>query len=369
MLIDVNPGILAWARKESGYATPEVVATKLKLDASRLLKWEADGQKIDFDVLESIAKLYKRQTAVFFLPGVPQKIPKPKDYRNISVSPEGLSPETLLAIRRTDRYLQTAREITSNWKAQYEWKKNFDGELSHIKQEADFLRVLLESPIEEQINQNYPDQAFRYWRNKVEEKLNIFVFQFAMPDDELDGFSYVLDKFPYAIVINNKKQSVRKIFTLFHELAHILKNKPGICNTNYSTNDGNFEIELECNNFAGSFLVPKKSIEAISTADDIFRIARLLNVSGEVYLRRLLDESRIDKTYFFELLKQVRSISQNFPKKNKIMKKGGPSMLIQSKSTRGNRFFNLIANAAQASQISFSTASDLLGLKIGSIRT
>jgi Zn-dependent peptidase ImmA (M78 family) len=372
MKTKVNPKILIWAREERfGNMTTKDVADKIGIDFSDLIKWELDGEGIPFDVLELIAKIYKRQTATFFLPNVPPKAKKIKDYRNFTVGNVKFSPDILLAIRRTERYLEIARELEDPiyWGQQYQWVNNFNGKKENIKKETANLRELFGSPKDGRINHGKPDAVFRYWRSKVEEKLGIFVFQFPMsekiPEDEIDGFSYAFDAFPYAIVVNNQKAPVRKIFTMFHEVAHILKHASGVCKPDFSSTQEKFALELECNSFAGEFLVPSQSVRVVDSVDKIFNFAKLFNVSGESYLRRLFELKKIDRDTFFDWLGEVRERSNRFIRKPK--KGGGPSRFIQSKSTRGNKFFNLVANAAIANRISFSTASDLLELKASSI--
>jgi len=367
MLVNINPKILIWAREESfGKMSARGVADRLRIGVFDLMRWETDGVGIPFETLELIARNYKRQTATFFLLSVPPKTKKIKDYRNIAVSDGKFSPETLLAIRRTERYLEIARELQGSgyWEHQYQWIKSLSGKQENIKKDTAYLREILDSPLDGQISQPRPDAALRYWRSKVEEKLGIFTFQFPMPENELDGFSYAFDPFPYAIVVNNQKPYVRRIFTFFHELSHILKQKSGVCRPDYGLTTNQVDIELECNSFAGEFLVPGHSVRGADSVDKIFALARDFNISGEVYLRRLLEEKKISRDIFFSWLNEVRERSHQFPRKEK---KGGPSMLIQSKSTRGNRFFSLITNAAATNQISYSIASDLLGLKAGNI--
>mgnify|MGYP001572256868 CR=1 FL=1 len=365
MKVDINPKILTWAREERGMSA-EDVAGKLKFDVSDLRQWELDGKDIHFGSLESVAKLYKRQTAVFFLPEVPAKVRKPKDCRNLAVNGGSFSPETMLAVRRTERYLQVARDLSGTlyWNGQYEWIKNFTGKEANLEKEINLLKEFLE--INDVGNSSRrSDVAFRDWRTKIEEKLGIFVFQFPMQENELDGFSYAFEEFPYAIVINNQNPPVRKIFTLFHELGHMLKHNPGACKTDYSTESNQLAIELECNNFAGKFLVPAEHLKATTSVDEIFELAGRLNISGEVYLRRLSEEQKISKSKFFEILELVRERSNSFKKKKE---KGAPSMIIQSKSTRGNKFFNSVTTGATNGKMSYSAASDLLGLKVGNIR-
>ena len=365
--VKVNPKVLVWAREEKGF-TKDEAASHLNIDAALLGKWEADGEAVPFNVLQQIAKAYKLHTGAFFLPDVPPKTKKIKDCRNLAKGNGRFSPDTLLAIRRTSRYLEVARDISdgSHWSNQYKWIGEFNGKKANVEQEVKRLRDILDAPLDEQFKQNRADEAFRFWRKRIEDKLGIFVFQFAMPEKELDGFSYAFEALPYAIVVNNKQVSVRKIFTLFHEVAHILKRNPGICRMGdaLAASTG-ADIELECNNFAGKLLVPTESLVITTSVDKIFELGSQFNVSGEVYLRRLFEEKKIKRDTFFNLLEKVRERSDSFPRKKK---EGSPSMVIQSKSTRGNAFFRLVVDAAVSNKISFSAASDLLGLKPGNIR-
>lgn len=365
VMVDLNPKILVWAREERfGSEALSEVARKVKVDLSDLQKWEQDGKGVPFGAIEVLAKAYKRQTTIFFLPTVPEKTKKVKDCRNLANGASGFSADTLLAIRRTERYLETARELEgqSYWDQQYSWLASFTGEQAKFPEEITNLRELLESPQDGKLNKPKAEDAFRYWRNLIEQKLGIFVFQFSMPEEELDGFSYAFEHVPYAIVINNKKPAVRKTFTLFHELGHILKHDPGACKTDPLSTQEGFKTELECNSFAGNFLVPTHTVQNVNSIDQIFEKAKAYNVSGETYLRRLHDEKKISDDLFFEWLSEVRERSNSFPRRKKEDKKG-PSAIIQSKSTRGAKFFELVSNAAISNRLSYSTAADILGLK------
>ncbi|MDD2753748.1 MAG: ImmA/IrrE family metallo-endopeptidase [Candidatus Portnoybacteria bacterium] len=363
---NINPRVLIWAREERGFSIDEV-AKKLKLSSPALRQWETSGSDIPFGMLRRLAAEYKRQTAVFFLETVPEKIKKPDDCRNLAGSRETFSPETLLAIRRTDRYLEIARNLLGeeNSTSQYSWigtmADNFNkGNYNDVAEE---LRVLLQATVEEQKKIRGTEESFRYWRNKIEDNLGVFVFQFSMPEDELDGFSYITDGYPFAIVVNERKPAVRKVFTLFHEIGHIIKHQASVCRTDIST-DPQIKIELECNKFAGEVLIPEKYLKDVKTLEDISRLARSFNVSSEVYLRRLFDKSMITDKAFFGLLKEIREKSKIPPKRKQ---KGFPSQIILSKSTRGKKLFDLVTNAAVSNRISYSVAADVLGLRIKNI--
>lgn len=361
--IKVRPQVLQWAREEAGFKA-EDIALKLHISPERYSNWEINGKEIPLGLLKSIANYYKRQLAVFLLPAPPPKLIQPKDFRNLAVSQVGLSPDTLLAMRRTHKYLELAREILGEtfWTNQYAWQndtisflekktKVFDQKIT------DWLRGKLQITIDEQQRFAGYDDAFKKWRNSVEQHLGIFVFQFSMPENEFDGFCYAGDKPPYAIVINSAAFKPRRIFTLFHELAHIIKNQSCICLTDITNTKQ--DIEFECNDFAGKFLVPDSYVYPIENINELAELAKRFKVSREVYLRRNFEREFIKEKDFFWFLKYLKE--QKLPPQ-KEKKNGAPAPPVLSKSARGDKFYNLILDAVYNNKIDYTTASDVLGM-------
>ncbi|MBI5328841.1 MAG: ImmA/IrrE family metallo-endopeptidase [Deltaproteobacteria bacterium] len=363
--IQVNPQVLQWARKEAGYKQPEDIAVKLHIPTERYTNWENTGKEIPLGMLKSIANYYKRQLAVFLLPAPPPKLKKPKDFRNLAVSQAGLSPDTLLAMRRAHKYLELAREILGEeyWTNQYGWQNEIEGFLKKGAKVFDekitaWLRGKLKITIDQQQKFGGYDDAFKQWRNSIERELGIFVFQFSMPEKELDGFCYAGDKPPYAIIINSgtDPKNPRKIFTLFHELAHIFKHQSGICLPDITSEKQ--DMEFECNDFAGKFLIPDTNVYPIENIKDLSQVAWRFKVSREVYLRRNFEREFIDKKDFFGILKDLKEL----PPPAKKEKKPVPKPAVKSKSSRGEKFYNLILDAVYNNKIDYTTASDALGM-------
>lgn len=362
--IQVNPQVLQWARKEAGYKQPEDIAVKLHIPTERYTNWETTGKEIPLGMLKSIANYYKRQLAVFLLPAPPPKLKKPKDFRNLAVSQAGLSPDTLLAMRRAHKYLELARGILGEeyWTNQYGWQKEIEGFLKKGTKVFDekiteWLRGKLKITIDQQQKFSGYDDAFKKWRNSIEREFGIFVFQFSMPEKELDGFCYAGDKPPYAIIINSDTFKPRRIFTLFHELAHIFKHQSGICLPDITSEKQ--DIEFECNDFAGKFLVPDTNVYPIENIKDLAELAKRFKVSREVYLRRNFERKFIKEKEFFGFLKDLKELPPP-PKKDK--KHGAPAPPVLSKSARGEKFYNLILDAVYNNKIDYTTASDALGM-------
>jgi Zn-dependent peptidase ImmA (M78 family) len=126
-------------------------------------------------------------------------------------------------------------------------------------------------------------------RKKIEDK-GIFVLQESFPKEDGSGFCLSHPKHP-VIVINTKQQTrARRLFTLVHELAHVLIGKSGISDPFIRRNS----TERLCNRFAGSFLVPESYVKSLlskvgsdPTLDDVAWAARRLKISQEATVVRL----------------------------------------------------------------------------------
>src|SRR6266478_1899293 len=113
-------------------------------------------------------------------------------------------------------------------------------------------RAVIGVSVDDQTRWKDPRTALKVWRSRLE-GLGVLVFQFAMPPDEISGFS--LPNGVPAIVLNRKDGEPRRAFTVFHEWAHILVGEAGICRVVEGYAKEN-DPEVFCNAFAAAFLVP-----------------------------------------------------------------------------------------------------------------
>ena len=170
-----------------------------------------------------------------------------------------------------------------------------------------FLR-LLSLAVREYLGVSLVDQkkwlnvevALENWRRAITE-VGIFIFKDAFKADEYSGFCIYDDEFP-VIYVNNSAAKTRQIFTLFHELAHLIFHTSGI-----DTETDEFvdvmpadarRIELLCNRFAAEFLLPEAELSAAIAGQPANRetassIARAFCVSREVVYRKFLDHGLI----------------------------------------------------------------------------
>jgi len=362
--LKINPTILKWARDECGYSKTEI-ANKVHVDLQKYSIWEDTGTNLNLNELIALSKVYKRQIAFFFLPFVPKKTKKPTDYRNLEPMQAKLSNKTLLAIRRTVKFREFILGLHSPeyFESKYLWLSQYQNSFSNLPSDSDdnvfWVRNLLNFPIHEQLESRLTaENSYKRWRNSIEQNLGIYVFQFAMPKGEVQGFSYS-DSAPYCITINNAYPATSRTFTLFHELSHILKNQSGLCNPNDTIIKlQDTSIEFDCNSFAGSLLVPSNEVTPAKDKETILKYAHKFNISSEVYLRRLFSLGHVTEAEFFNLLYEIRrSVIPTQPHYSK-------SQVNKSINSRGRALFDSTIHAVNHGRVSYSLASDILGLKI-----
>jgi len=354
--VNINPSVLLWARQEAGYNIDEVAA-KLSVDSDRYEVWEKEGKDIPFGKLQNLATYYKRQIAVFFLPEVPAKIKKPKDFRNLSPADSFLSKEILLTLRRSAHLQRIANDLEGEtvWSKKIEWLKEIEG----IKNEADSitrLRELIGIDLDQQLKWKSESEAYKNWRTAIEEKLGILVFQFSMPMEELQGFC-MKDNLPYIIITNSNHSYTGRIFTIFHELAHIIRHQSGMCLVDRVEQDQ--KEEWACNTFAGRFLAPLNTIIPTDDLKEIGTYSSKLKVSREVYLRRLKEEGLLPDVKFYALLEKIKA---TYKKKEKP--KGFVLPEVKSRVSRGETFYNIVFEALGTNRINYTDAAHALGLRV-----
>lgn len=260
--------------------------------------------------LEKLAyQVYHRPLAVFFLPKPPQEPELKQEFRSLpEFEIEQLAPETRYQLRKA-RALQISLKELNDGENPSEQKIFRDLSLStsnSIPESAAQLRNYLGVTVNEQTSWASTDEALKQWRDKVE-AVGIFVFKDAFKQKEVSGFCIYDNEFPI-IYINNSTAKTRQIFTLFHELAHLLPHRNAIATLDEDYLDllPSLEQHIErfCNTLVAAFLVPEADfevhIQGIVPTDDlaIAELAHNYSVSREVILRRILDRRLIDDAYY-----------------------------------------------------------------------
>jgi Zn-dependent peptidase ImmA (M78 family) len=307
-VIPVNPVMLRWARETAGLET-EYVARKFKKSINEIRSWESGEDSPTYAQLEKLAyKIYKRPLAIFFFPKPPQEDSTKQSFRTLPEQEILKLPSRLLFLIRQARVMQiNLTELNDNVNPasrQILRDLKFKPNISVVEMVSG-IRKYLNVDLNTQFSWKNIDIAFKNWRN-ILEKHGIFVFKEAFKDNAFSGFCLYDEHFP-VIYVNNSVSDSRQIFTLFHELAHLLFGTGGVDTRledyiQFLQGD-NKAIEVLCNRFGGEFLVPDSDFnqrtKGLSINDEsIQRLADLYCVSREVVLRKFLDQRVIDQKYY-----------------------------------------------------------------------
>jgi Zn-dependent peptidase ImmA (M78 family) len=169
-----------------------------------------------------------------------------------------------------------------------------------LREMAVRVREYLGVPLEEQHAWTDDDTALKHWRDALF-SAGIYVFKDAFRVEEFSGFCLYDDVFPL-IYVNNSSAKTRQMFTLFHELAHLLFHTSGIDTIHDefipALADNAQRIEILCNRFAAEFLFPEAAflaaIRGLQASEAVAeRLAASFHVSREVVFRRFLDRGMI----------------------------------------------------------------------------
>ena len=248
----INPDIVRWARERSGYTLHEI-AKSFKKDIATISNWESGAAVPTYVQLEELADKYKRPVAIFFFPEPPEE-PDFADQSALRSSEiEKLDPGIRLLLRQARARQLSLMELSMDVNpAETKIFRDLHAQLDRSPIElAQQTRAYLDISVETQASWSNAREALENWREQIEEK-GIFVFKDAFHNDSIDGFCLVHEQFP-VIYLNNSQLPVRQIFSLFHELAHLLLGKNGITR---GVNPMGEQIEVFCNQFASEFLVP-----------------------------------------------------------------------------------------------------------------
>lgn len=367
--IRLNPDILVWARKSIN-KTIEEVAHNIGVSVTKITEWEKGISQPTYNQLENLAyKAFKRPIAVLFRKEPPTEKTTFKEFRSIKTSSiYNCSSELFLAIRQT-KFIQSKiiDVIDDDYKKPYlEFKTNENPGMSAMR-----LRKMLSFEIKEQKSWKPNDSLNNF--KKIIESLGIFIFQLKFPFSDARGFALIGD-FPI-IVINQNDSPNGRIFTLFHELYHILQNSSNIFserNLLYKK-----DIEANCNAFAAEFLVPYDDflrttgqLSRKNWDDDILNsYAKIYKVSKEVILRRLIDLGFFSWDFYFQKTNEWR-IAFEESKKDRIKKQkeeAKPFMISQAQKViweKGKPLIKSTLKSYEKGNITLASVQEVFGVKI-----
>lgn len=371
----INRAALTWARTTVGMPL-DTAAKKIGVKPEKLTAWESGQEVPSFAQLLKICEAYKRAPAVFFLESLPEESPPPKDFRILDDKDiQKLSPESLIELRRAQSKRESAVEIATMLGDEVD---RFDFTTS-LNEDPEALgnkwRMQLGATVEITSKWRSEYDAFNFWRSAIE-SLDVLVFQAQVESlDQFRGIAIYHEVIPI-IILNTKDTPRGKMFSLLHEFCHILLKVSGIGNMEPPSGrrGQNNQIEVFCNAFAAGVLVPRRDLlsqpELVRISKNEFnnvtrlalnRLIRRYQASGEVILRRLLDQGLVTKSMYESYREELK---REMARKKDKDEGGFAEWPVRRYSQNGEKFTSLVIRGAAAGVITRSDVSNLLGVKL-----
>lgn len=375
-----NPKLLIWARESAGYDLHSA-AGKLTVEAERLESWESGKSKPTIVQLRKLGNIYKRPIAIFYLPEPPKDFAPIRDYRRLPGRIAGIqSPPLHFEIRKA----YSRREITLELYEGLEITPKKFSLRAHINEDPEkyshLIREALGIKLEDQIEWRPGYDALHHWSGAIE-NIDVLVFQTTdVETKEIRGFSISETPLP-VIVVNISDAPQARIFTVLHELTHIMLREGGLCDLDEEAKRRPEEqrVEVFCNRVAGAALVPQeflmqedlvkeKSHGSRWSDEEIKLLSDRYAVSRDVMLRRLLICDRITKSFYQEkfekLQKEYARKKEEYEEKKRSAKAGFPPPYRVALSSTGRLFAHLVLDNYHQNKITASDVSEYLGVRL-----
>lgn len=292
MKVPITPDVLRWAVDESGFTTAEVceAAGVTLVDYDR---WITHDDQPTLTQLRKLATKLHRQVALFLLPGVPEHRHPPVDFRH----PRGQVGRSLNPVER--RFLRRARRLqeAQAWLGLELERESVTLPATSVDSSAEesgaLIRSRLAVALEDQVQWSNASVAFDAWRGAVEH-LGVTVVLYSMGTESCQGFS-LWDNMSPLVAINTAWRDEARIYTLFHELGHLITRTNSACPSGAAAGDSRDPAERWCEEFAAAVLLPPGALTSVGRVAEIpvvASLARRYKVSLRAMAIRLIASGR-----------------------------------------------------------------------------
>jgi Zn-dependent peptidase ImmA (M78 family) len=378
----INGKMLAWARTRAGFELERLA--KGSITVKKLKAWEDGDECPSQNQAMKLAQRLGISYAMLFMPNVPAPSDAPiPDLR--TVSGQRIKNPSLAF-----RDVLNATLIRQDWIRderieQGEGRLNFVGRFTLAsdpkKVAADMQRALVLSPSD---RADCPDfEAFIKYLAARAEDLGILVMRSAIVGNdthrkldvgEFRGFA-LSDKMAPVIFINDADAKAAQVFTLAHELTHIWIGEDGVSDRKPNQDkESTNKIEAFCDQVAAELLVPETEFAKVWKDGPVMNAARAtakhFRVSTLVALRRAKDLNRLSFDDFTDAVNEeyarFRALDVKKREKQKEQDKQGGNFWASFDIRNGKALNTAVVTALSNSRATFTEASTILGLSIGS---
>lgn len=399
VLAPVDYETLKWAREMAGFseedATEKISFLKEKRKKGEnavtiLREWETGQMKPFLVVAREMAKIYDRSLSFLYLPielarenenDEPLKL---KDFRRSGA--KQLTPNTIKFLREVKR----KQEWASAWLKDNGFpKSDLVGKFSDfsnkmdVEQEKECVKYIFDRFFGNKKRR----LTFESWISRIEEKSEIIIMQSRLHPaykvgDEFSGCA-IKDDYAPVIALNYSEREERKLFTLMHELAHLLIGKDGVSKIEFRTEyDQQDKVEAYCNRIAAQVLMPEEAFEQKwnEESGNIKEVAKFFRVSLSatvIRAHRLGSLSKAETNSKLKLFRRIREENERKIQKEKEKRRKEEKLKKGKKKNNfrdyphlnaieraGDKLTKEILTAYNDGEITSSEVSRLLNVKL-----
>lgn len=351
--VTVSKDILDWVMSR---IRMEEISTTV---AQRLLQWYNGEKTPTFNQVEEASRATGIPLGYFFLTTPPKEALPLLDYRTVdSLELQKPSRNLIDTIHNMEQIQEWAKEelVRSGASA-----LPFVGSLKNNNQYSMFVskvRELLGLPIDWFSQSKTPDDSFRYIRSKISDAGVIVMMNGIVGNnthrplviDEFRAFALV-DNYAPLVFINSNDSTSGRLFSLLHELVHILVGKNNFYNDRYSAHGQINPTETICNAVAAEILVPdvlfvSKWNETIAQSDaeaTIASLTKFFKCGMTVIARKALDHCFITKQLYTKVSQLAVQLYNEHRKKAK--ESSGGDFYKTAVSRIDQRFFRMLVGS------------------------
>ena len=367
--ISVNNRVLVWAR-EALTLNKTDAAERTNISIKRLTQLEEGERLPTLGELKALSKEYKRTIATLLLAEPPKEKPLPNDRRTVDSSQLGnFHEKSILAIRKARAMANALIELKSDAGIEIP-KFGLSASINEPPREA-ATKLRADLNLDEIRDFDKINDVLEGYIEKLE-SLGVAIFQLSLTQDNLRGFSIIDEEVPIIGIKRGGEPPTAKIFTLFHELGHLLLNEGGICDLSFKSN---IAIEKWCNEFAAEVLIPKAELvqaelvqqhrasnEMIWSKKELIELGEYFHV-GPLAILRSLKELQLTTSSFYN----EKHEAWNKPQFGRAKKPEGRNIPKETIKEKGKSYVWLAFNAYDQNRINLKDLSDFLGVKLSYI--
>jgi Zn-dependent peptidase ImmA (M78 family)/DNA-binding XRE family transcriptional regulator len=347
--VSIFPQVFKAIRESSGFA-PEEIGKKIKVDTKKIVEVEEGKATLTLTQVKNLAKVLQRPLAAFFA-DIPSSMPiSLTDYR--INRDKKLASGVYLAERRAFYLSGKIHEISG--------KKTQIPYFSELLSAEELAKEIKKALGLEIIKRQKPEIILADYKKLLEDKLSILIIEFPLKSDDVRAFSISAN---LSVVVLNESDSTQiKLFSLFHEICHLLKRNSGICSIDIERK-GQDKEESYCDKFAAEYLVPAsdlaselKSVKTV-TNESIADIADLYGVSKQVIWLRLLWLDYIDLSSYAHYKREAEAAK---PKKKGFGKRNWAKVYY---NRVGSLAMKEVSSSYRKGEICYADVLDVLNTK------